>query len=61
MPALISFTLLFAFTSSVVIFTEVFGELIREQAISKRFLLTASLIAAITFLMCYIPTLFSKV
>ncbi len=60
-PALISFTLLFVFTSSVVIFTEVFGELIREKRPSKRFVFTISLLVAVIVLMCYMPALFSKV
>ncbi|AEA46656.1 hypothetical protein [Archaeoglobus veneficus] len=57
-PTSISFLLLLVFTTSVVAFTEVFGEWIRERRISKRFVVMAAVIVAVTFLMYCIPNIF---
>jgi len=60
MPAYISFTLLSIFTTSVVAFTEVFGELIRERKVSNRFVILAAILLVALLLMYYIPNLFSE-
>ncbi len=61
MPTYLSFLLLSIFTVSVVAYTEVLGELIREKKASLQFVLITILIAILLFLMYYVPVIFSKV
>jgi hypothetical protein len=60
-PAFVSFTLLTVFTALIVVFTEIFGELIRERKKSKRFVIMIAILIVVILLMYYVPTLFSEV
>ncbi len=59
-PASISFSLLAAFTTVVVIYTEALGEYIKERKITAKFISLSLLLLAILILMVSLPTLFSK-
>lgn len=61
MPPSISFTLLAAFTTLVVLYTETLGEYIRERKIGRRFVLLTLLLLLSLLLMASVPNLFSKV
>lgn len=58
-PPQISFIILAAFTTSIVGYTEVIGELIREKKVTKSFCIVTLMLIIILFLMVYVPLLYS--
>lgn len=60
MPATISFSLLFAFTTVVVILTDAIGEYIKERKVTVKLALLSALLLVIFVLMVYLSILFSK-
>jgi len=58
-PNLLSFLMLTSFTTSIVIYTEALGELIRERKLTKGFVIVTFLLIIILFLMVYTPLIFS--
>jgi len=60
MPSIISFSLLFAFTTIVVILTEAIGEYIKDRKVTMRLALLSILLLITLALMIYLPILFSK-
>ena len=60
MPSTISFSLLFAFTTVVVILTDAIGEYIKERKVTIRLILLSTLLLVTLALMVYLPILFSK-
>lgn len=59
-PTTISFSLLVAFTTVVVILTDALGEYIKNRRVTVKFTLLSALLLAILVLMAYLPILFSK-
>lgn len=59
MPSAISFSLLAVFTTSIVIYTEAIGEVIREKEVKLKFILITLLLAVILVLMTVLPIIFS--
>ncbi len=59
MPHWLSFSLLTAFTFTVVMYTEALGEYIRERRFSTKFVLLTLTLTALIILMATLPTLFS--
>ena len=58
MPKFLAFLLLSMFTTSVVVYTEVLAELVRERKISRQFIVTTILLALILFMMYHVPFMF---
>ncbi|WP_456330130.1 hypothetical protein [Archaeoglobus sp.] len=59
-PSAVSFSLLFAFTTIVVILTEAIGEYIKDKKVTTRLALLSILLLITLALMIYLPILFSK-
>jgi len=60
MPATISFSLLIAFTTIVVILTDAIGEYIKDRKVTKKLTLLSILLLTTFALMVYLPILFSE-
>ncbi len=59
MPKVVTFTLLAAFTTIVVIYTEAMGEYIRTRILSRKFAALTAALLLVLFLMVAMPILFS--
>ncbi len=59
MPKVVTFTLLAAFTTIVVIYTEAMGEYIRTRILSRKFAALTTALLLVLFLMVALPILFS--
>jgi len=58
MPKSIAFLILTMFTTSVVVYTEVLAELVREKRITVQFIITTALLILILFFMYFISSLY---
>lgn len=61
MPSILSFSLLFAFATTVVILTDALGEYIKDRKVTAKFVLLSAILLLILVLMVYTPILYSEV